>query len=87
MKISAPGQVRSGHQASSRDPTSEKVRSRAKATVFVQSTSNVLMCVRGLIPTTCISRIFRIGDLRSGQFCDLPIISQWEKNHIPLKRI
>ena len=27
-----------------------------------------------------ISRNFDIGDLRSGQFCDLSIISQWEKN-------
>ena len=26
--------------------------------------------------TIFISRIFRIGDLRSGQFCDLPIMSQ-----------
>ena len=28
----------------------------------------------------CISQNFNIGDLRSGQFCDLSIISQWEKN-------
>ena len=28
----------------------------------------------------CISQNFDIGDLRSGQFCDLSIISQWEKN-------
>ena len=27
-----------------------------------------------------ISRNFDIGDLRSGQFCDLSIISQWEQN-------
>ena len=27
-----------------------------------------------------IFRNFDIGDLRSGQFCDLSIISQWEKN-------
>ena len=26
---------------------------------------------------------FSIRDLRSGQFCDLPIIRQWEKNQIP----
>ena len=28
----------------------------------------------------CISQNFDIGDLRSGQFWDLSIISQWEKN-------
>ena len=28
----------------------------------------------------CVYQNFHIGDLRSGQFCDLPIISQWEKN-------
>ena len=32
----------------------------------------------------CISRIFDIYDLRSSQFCDLPIISQWEKFHFIL---
>ena len=34
----------------------------------------------GLLPSTCrlfISDIFYIGDLRSGQLCDLPFISQW----------
>ena len=29
--------------------------------------------------TTCISWNFYIDDLRSGHFCDRPIISQWEK--------
>ena len=32
-----------------------------------------------IMPTKRISRIFDIGDLRSGHFCDLPIISQWAK--------
>ena len=31
------------------------------------------------VPIKCISQHFDIGDLRSGQFCDLAIISQWEK--------
>ena len=31
------------------------------------------------MPTKRISRIFYIGDLRSGHFCDLPIISQRAK--------
>ena len=29
-----------------------------------------------------MSRIFYICDLRSGHFCDLPIISQWAKNQL-----
>ena len=32
-----------------------------------------------MVSIKCISRNFDIGDLRSGQFCDLSIISQWEK--------
>ena len=39
------------------------------------------------MPTICISRIFPIGDLMSGQFLDLPVISQCEKNKIPSTRI
>ena len=35
--------------------------------------------MRSSVPTKRISWIFDIGDLRSGHFCDLPIISQWEK--------
>ena len=35
------------------------------------------------VPTTFISRIFYIGDPRSGQFHDLPIISQGGKTQIP----
>ena len=27
---------------------------------------------------------FDIGDLRSGHFCDLPIISQWAKIKLPV---
>ena len=34
------------------------------------------------MPTKRISWIFNIGDLRSGHFCDLPIISQWAKNQL-----
>ena len=29
-----------------------------------------------------ISQNFDIGDLRSGQFCDLSIISEWEQNEM-----
>ena len=38
--------------------------------------------MRSSVPTKRISRIFDIGDLRSGHFCDLPIISQWAKNQL-----
>ena len=34
------------------------------------------------VPKTLIPRIFYIGDPRSGQFHDLPIISQWGKTQI-----
>ena len=40
--------------------------------------------IRSSVPTKCISRIFDIGDLRSGHFRDLPIISQWAKIKLPL---
>ena len=35
--------------------------------------------IRSLVPTKRISRIFDIGDLRSGHFCGLSIISQFTK--------
>ena len=34
------------------------------------------------VPTKRISWIFYIGDLRSGHFCEFPIISQWAKNQL-----
>ena len=41
--------------------------------------------MRSSVPTKRISRVFfYIGDLRSGHFCDLPIISQWAKKKTPL---
>ena len=35
------------------------------------------------VPSTWVSRILYVGDLRSGQFRDLPIISQWGKTQVP----
>ena len=35
----------------------------------------------------CISWIFYIRDLRSGQFRDLPMLSQWAKFQLPIFRI
>ena len=50
------------------------------STTFLKILRNVQDLVYYQVPTTCISRIFfYIGDLRSGQFGDLPIISQCGK--------
>ena len=39
-----------------------------------------------LVGTKLIYWILDFGDLRTGQFCDFPIIRQWEKNQIlPLR--
>ena len=37
--------------------------------------------MRSSVPTKRISWIFDIGDLSSGHFCDLPIISLWAKKN------
>ena len=78
-----PGHRRSGHQVRSSDTTSEKCYHRVTATVVERKIWNFqdLVYYQGL--TTCISWIFYIGDLRSGQYRDLPIISQWEKTQMP----
>ena len=86
LKILTPGHLRSGHGIRSSDPTSEKVAGRATATVVERKLCYFQGLVYLLVPTTSISRIFYIGDLRSGQFRDLPIISKWEKNHLPQNR-
>ena len=43
--------------------------------------------MRSIVRAICISRIFYIRDLRSGQFRDLPMLSQWAKFQLPLFRI
>ena len=43
--------------------------------------------MRSIVRAICISRIFDIRDLRSGQFRDLPMLSQWAKFQLPLFRI
>ena len=87
LKILTPGYLRSSHGIRSSDPTSENVCGRATATVVERKLCYFQGLVCLLVPTICISRIFYIGDLRSGHFRDLPIIiSQWEKNHLPQNR-
>ena len=84
VKVSILGHVRSGHQVRSSDHTLQKLYNRAPATVFEGKLWNFRNMIRSSVPTKCISRIFDIGDLRSGHFRDLPIISQWAKNKLPV---
>ena len=43
--------------------------------------------MRSIVRAIFISQIFYIRDLRSGQFRDLPMLSQWAKFQLPLFRI
>ena len=55
------------------------------ATVHVGSVWNLQNCLRSSIPITCMSQNFYPGDLRSGQFRDLPIISRgWKMKLLPV---
>ena len=51
-------------------------------TVVENSSTNLRCLPLPLMATKPISRIFCIGELRSGHFCDLPIISKWAKNQL-----
>ena len=79
VKVSILGHARSGHQVRSSDHTLQKLYNRAPATVFEGRLWNFRNMISSSVPTKCISRFFYIGDLRSGHFRDLPIISQWAK--------
>ena len=48
---------------------------------------NFKQLMRSLVRAICSSWIFYIRDLRSGQFRDLPMLSQWAKFQLPLFRI
>ena len=84
VKVSILGHARSGHQVRSSDHTLQKLYNRAPATVFEGKLWNFRNMIRSSVPTKCISWIFDIGDLRSGHFRDLPIISQWAKIKLPV---
>ena len=43
--------------------------------------------MRSIVRAICISLIFYIRDMRSGQFRDLPMLSQWATFQPPLFRI
>ena len=67
------GQVtRSGQVA--RLYTLRKVYNRATATVFEGWLWKFLNMIGSSVPTKCISRIFDICNLKSGNFCNLPIM-------------
>ena len=72
-----PPQVRSSYT------TFNKLRNRVTATGS-GGEKDLKLSEFGILPTTCISRIsfIMIGDLRSGHFCDLAIISQWRKTQM-----
>ena len=83
LKILGPGHQSSGHQVRSSDPTSENftivsrpqwLRERFESFRIWYTTKYLQLVYLGF---------FYIGDLRSGQFRDLPIISQWGKVQMP----
>ena len=84
VKVLILGHARSGHQVRSSDHTLQKLYNRAPATVFEGKLWNFRNMIRSSVPAKCISWIFYIGDLRSGYFRDLPIISQWAKIKLPV---
>ena len=79
LQILSPGYFRSGHEVGSSGTTSNIVCDCAMATVVEWSIWNFQDIMRLSGPTKRISQNFFIDGLRSGQFCDLPIIRQWEK--------
>ena len=80
VEIVDPGHARSGHHVTSSDLTSQKVWMLVKATPTEWLPWNFQRLISVPVSMKDISRNFYIGDLRSGQFCDLSIVSQWEKN-------
>ena len=73
-KILGPCHTRSGDQARSSNSTSGKLSNHVTATVMERN--DLVYCQ---LPITLTSQIFYVGDLWSGQVCDLLIISPWKK--------
>ena len=69
-----PGQVRSGHQRRFVDPASERFAITPELKIFTDRFS-LQVFIRVPPCTICISQNLYICDLRSGQICDLYIIS------------
>ena len=79
-KISDQGNSMSGHQVMSSDLTSEKGWMLVIATPTDWSPWNFQRLISLIASIKQLSQNLDIGDPRSGQFCDLSIISQCEKN-------
>ena len=73
------GYLRSGHQVRSSNLVTQQFYNRATTTMLEGKLSNFRNMIRTSVPTKRISRFLCICDLRSGHFCDLPIISQWQQ--------
>ena len=71
-------------RSGSSDHTLQKLYKRAPATVFEGKLWNFRNTIRSSVPAKCVSPIFYIGDLKSGHFRDLPIISEWAKIKLPV---
>ena len=78
------GQVTRSGQVTIPQNVNSEVCNPTKPTVVDIETWHSQEVVSTPRATTCISRIFYIDDLRSGHFCDRPIISLWEKFQMPL---
>ena len=72
LKVRSPGHVKWPHF--------RKVCMLVIATPTDWSHRNFQRLIPVVVSIKRISRNFYIGNLRSEQFCDLSIISQWEKN-------
>ena len=68
VQFLTPGHLRSGHQVTISDLTSENFRCHAMTTVLIRLFSNSQELIRVRLGTIRMSRIFDICDLRSGQF-------------------
>ena len=79
VKISELGRSRSGHQVTWSDLTSEKGWIFAITTRTDRFLCNFQRLIWVAVSLKRLSPDFDIGDLRSGQFCDLSVFSQWEK--------
>ena len=78
MKISDPSHWRSGHQVTSSDLTCRKnLNARHSCTHW--PITNFQRWISVTVSIKYLYHNFDIGDPRSGQFCDLSILNQWEK--------
>ena len=75
LKVRLPGYVKWLHLRKTLN-----ARHRFIATLNDRSPRNFQRLIAATVSIKRSSRNIEIGDLRSGQFCDVSIISQWEKH-------